>query len=365
MWKRYNYRIYPSSSQQDALKRWFGCSRYVWNKALRDNTLHTKKELDATLPLLKSEHPWLKEPMAISLQQVHTDFEKAIISYKRGITNYPRLKTSKDEQSIRFPMRLVVGDRHKKTSILNLPKLGKVKMRISRPLPESSSCTIKRLKSGVYIASFVVKNVVKNTTSYKDPVGVDLGIKDLATLSNGIVFPKLIDYNHNVKINYDKIKHHRKHLSETQYGSNRQEKIKRAITKLSVKIHNQRLDYLHKVSRELSKYPLVVFEKISVRKIVKANTHNPSLANKLRYAGWYTLVELTKYKLNDEDNLILKVNPYNTSKTCHLCQTVHHVLTLNHREWECVECGAIHDRDVNAAKNILGLGLTEFASRHG
>ena len=365
MWKRYNYRIYPSSSQRDALKRWFGCSRYVWNRALRDNTMHTKKELDATLPLLKIESPWLKEPMAISLQQVHTDFEKGIISYKRGITNYPRLKTSKDEQSIRFPMRLVVADRHKKTSILNLPKLGKVKMRLSRPLPESSSCTIKRLKSGIYIASFVVKQVVKNTMSYKDPVGVDLGIKDLATLSNGIVFPKLIDYNPNVKVNYDKLEYHRHRLSETQYGSNRQGKIKRAITNLYVKIHNQRLDYLHKVSRELSKYPLVVFENISVRNIVKANAHNPKLANKLRYAGWYTLVELTKYKLNDENNLIMKVNPYNTSKTCNLCHTVNHVLTLNHREWQCSECNAIHDRDVNAAINILGLGLTEIASRRG
>lgn len=378
MFKRYKYRVYPTKLQQIELAKWFGCARFVWNRGVELNQLRAANpvqttngrrvslfnnvELDSFLPRLKHEHPWLKEPYSSCLQQVNKDLYQAMKANRNGTANPPKFKTKYQRDSLRFPMKLVVQKPEGKYTKVHLPKLGPLKLRYSRPLPPHRSCDLTRTLDGHYYLTFVVvkgSNHKKCNRRSSKSIGVDLGVKDLAILSNGDKYKSISQFNPKIRRNLQALVRYRERLTRKVVGSRNYKNTELAIARLSRKITNQRLDYFHKVARELSSHNHVVFEDLSTRQLMNHNRNKPGLRTAIQFSGWAHLVRFTTYRMNDKECEVTLVDPRNTTKTCSGCGELNHRLTLGTRTWVCVHCEVEHDRDVNAATNILRLGTSE------
>lgn len=376
MFKRYKYRVYPTKIQQIELAKWFGCVRFVWNRGIELNqhlrevpvklkgghcrTTFTNVELDAFLPRLKEEYPWLKEPSAPCLQQVNKDLWLATKAHISGKTGKPKFKSKYQRDSLRFPMRLVVRKPEGKYTKVHLPKLGPLKMRYSRILPPHGSCDLTRTLDGHYYLSFVVKASANRITCKAregTTVGIDLGVKDLAILSTGERYNSISVANPNIRKNLRALVRYRERLKGQVEGSRGYKSTTLAIARLSRTITNQRLDYFHKVAAELARHDHVVFEKLSTEQLMQKNIRKPGLRIAIQFSGWDHLIRFTAYRMKDKEGKLTLVNPRNTSKMCNLCGWLNHKLSLRTRTWICGGCEQEHDRDINAALNIKALGI--------
>jgi len=358
---RYKYRIYPNHIQVTRINQLFGCCRYVWNQSLAHcNQLYangSKKPsyVDLTKQFItkaKRELVWLKEVASTPLQQSLKDLDQAYKNFfnsctgkRKGIkVKLPKFKSRKSRQTARF-----VGENYQVgQDKIYLPKVGKIKIVWSRPLASKpSSVTIIKDSAGRYFASFVVETCPENLPKLGKSIGIDLGISSFATLSNGdkINAPKPL------KNNLKKLAKFQRKFARTESGSKRREKLRLKIGKLHAKIKDIRTDFIHKLSTDLiRKYDVIVLEDLNVSGMVK----NRKLAKAISDLGWRQFRDLAEAKCEKygrEFKVISRWEP--TSQKCSCCGFKGGKKELNVREWTCLNCGTFHDRDVNAAVNIL------------
>lgn len=363
IYKTYKFRMYPNTEQQELLSKYFGCVRFVYNHFLNerkeqysetqksDNYYEQAKKM--TLLKKQEEYSWLKEINSQTLQHSLRHLETAYTNFFKGTAKFPRFKTRKSGGSFTVPQFCSVSD-----SRIFIPKFKNgIKIKEHRTFKcKVKNMTISVTPSGKYFVSILSEVEYKPLQKTNAKVGIDLGIKDLVITSDGIKYPS----NKFIKYYSKELTKAQKHLSRKTHGSvcwNRQ-RIK--VAKIQEKIHNCRMDKLHKISTDLIKrYDVICCEDLNV----KGMQRNHKLAQYISDASWGTFLTLLSYKAEINDKQVVKIGRYYpSSKTCQHCGYVKEDLTLKDREWICPNCGNIIDRDLNAAINILNEGLRNISA---
>ena len=349
--KAFRFRVYPNQAQQSALAIQFGHTRFVYNhyRTVREGYyLDTGTSLtyaDCTTDLadvLKVEHPWLKEADSQAMQQAIKDLDRAYTNFFEGRAAYPTYRRKFDTQSIRYPQRFKVSNKR-----VYLPKVGWVKCIFHRPIEgEMKQCTVTQTKSGRYFVSISVEMEVEEPVPTNGSVGIDLGLTTFAALSTG----EKIDKPKHLHSSQRRLAIRQRRLSRKQKSSKQRNKARLPVAKLHERIVNQRKDYQHKLSRQLvDRYSVLSFESLNVAGMVK----NHNLAKAISDAAWSQFVGFCEYKAAWANGQVLRVDRFfPSSRLCSGCGKKHKNLTFNIRQWVCVACGVIHDRDTNAAINI-------------
>jgi putative transposase len=363
---RYRYRIYPLDSQKIALAKLFGCVRVVWNDALgfckeshQQGEKHNRGvELQKQFitQAKKTEcRQWLGEVSAIPLQQSINDLGQAYQNFfnscngkrKGKKVKFPKFKKRKAQQSARF----TIGGFKVHPDKVYLAKIGKIKIVWSRPLPSiPSSVTVIKDSADRYFLSFVVEISPVKLHDNGKSVGIDLGIIDFATLSDGekVKAPKPLKKNLKrlIKLN--------RNLSRKQKGSKRREKARKRLALLHGKIKDTRTDFLQKLSTKIIREnQTIVLEDLNTSGMIK----NRKLSRAISDLGWRsfrTMLEAKCEMYGRDFRTIDRWEP--TSQRCSFCGLKVGKKELSVREWTCLNCGTQHDRDINAAVNILVAG---------
>jgi len=367
--RAYKYRFYPTPEQADQLARTFGCVRYVYNRALAERSRAWTQEqrrvtFADTSKMLTAwkrdeETAWLAEPSKGPLQAALRHLQAAYDKFWRKQSGYPKFKKKgKTRDSATYYANCFTFRDGK-------VKLAKQKepldIRWSRPLPEGadpSQVTVSRDSQGRYHISILVEEAITELPKNDSTVGIDAGITTLYTLSTG---EKVANPRHEKK-DREKLARAQRALSRKQKGSRNGAKARRKVARIHARIADRRRDHLHKLSTRLVRENQVIaIEDLSVRNMVK----NRSLARSISDASWSSFRTMLEYKADWYGRDVVAIDRfYPSSKTCSECGRIVESLPLNVRGWEC-ECGAMHDRDVNAAKNILAVGLTVSACGDG
>ena len=365
MKSRWTFRCYPTPEQEQHLVRTFGCVRYVWNWALRARTDAFRAgermgypATDKALTLLKQqpETVWLNEVSSVCLQQALRDLQAAFSNFFDKRTAYPSFKRKEARQSANYTERGFSFDPERR--ILKLAKIGTIKVKWSRKaIPHPSSIRLIRTATGKYFVSLVVETQPAPLPETGESVGIDFGVARLATLSNG---ERIANPKHGAKWQR-RLAFYQKRLARATKGSKRRMKAKRHVARIHEKIANSRSDTLHKLSTDLvTRFDVICVEDLNLRGMVK----NHSLARSLHDASIGTAIRMIEWKAERYGKKVVKIDRwFPSSKTCSGCGHVVEKLPLSVREWTCPECGTIHDRDANAAANILAVGQT--VSAHG
>lgn len=364
-------RIYPDTKQADKLARSFGCARWFWNNSLAETQKlyhETGKglgqfALNARLPGLKKEFEWLKETHSQVLQSVSLNLSRAFINFFERRAAYPNFKSKHGRQSIQYPQGVKIVEGRK----LFLPKIGHVKAKVHREISGTiKTVTISKTPSGKFFASILTETGLDAPAISFDGkiLGVDVGLAHIAITSDGSKF----DNPKHVAKAQKNLKRKQRKLSRKEKGSNSRNKARILVAKAHEKTANARKDYLHKLSRRLvDENQVIAVEDLHVRGMMK----NHCLAKSISDAGWGMFTTMLKYKTEQVGKGYIEVNRFFPStKACSCCGHVVKSLPLNTRNWKCIECGAAHDRDINAAKNIaleakrmIAAGIAGTASR--
>ena len=367
----YRYRFYPTPAQADLLARTFGCVRYVYNWGLEARTAAYRehgehigyRETFAALSRdLKPANPWLREPSSVPLQQTLRQLDKAFTSFFAGRTQYPRFKTRSDKQSALFTRDAFRYEVTDAGPVLKLAKMdAPLKVKWSRvPPSHPSSVTVVRDRSGRYFVSLVCDAPRREAPpADRAAIGVDLGLAHFCTLSTG----EKVENPRYLERDLKKLRRARKALSRKEKGSANREKARKRVAKIHARIADRRRDFLNKLStRLIRENQAVCVEDLNIRGMLR----NRRLARHVGQAGWGEFVRMLEYKAELHGRAVLKCGRFEpTSKRCSHCGHVREALPLGVREWACGECGAEHDRDANAAENILAAGLAVAASGDG
>ena len=369
MIKGYKYKLIPNQEQRETLSKYFGCVRFIYNWGL-EKKIETHKEsgksisyvkLSRELTLLKQqkEFAWLKECSSDSLIQSLRNLETAFSNFFKKNAKYPKFKTKKHSRdSVKF-MQHVHFDFVNWT--VKLPKIGKVDLCKSRAFNQTTCkqgiTTVSRDHCGTYWCVVTVDDLQempsKAEISKDSSVGIDLGIKDYAILSDGRKFsnPKHLE---NTK---KKLAHLQKVFSRKEKGSKNYEKMRIKVAKCHRKIANKRNDYLHNLSSYLvNNYKTICLEDLNVKGMLQ----NHHLARAIQDASWGEFTRQLQYKSDwNGDNIIYIGRFEPSSKTCSVCGYKNEDLKLSDRKWTCPNCGTKHDRDVNAAINIKEMAFKE------
>ena len=356
--KSYIFRMYPNHTQEVLLAKTFGCVRFIWNKCVETfesyDSVKNPNPKTPTKKDLESEFHWLKEVSAATLQQKTRDFEEFKKQYfnkdRKKKIEEPNYKSKKSKQSFRLPNpKFKLSD-----DKIRLEKIGWVKIVMDRSIPENAkflSCTVSKNKSGQYFVSILVEEemVYKNKTG--KTVGVDLGIKELATLSDGKVF-------HNPKFLREKqakISKMQELLSKKKKGSNRKRKLQLKINRLYRDVKNERDWYTHNLTTNLvNNYDIICIEDLNVSGMMK----NHHLAYSISDSCFATIRTQLEYKCFWYGKQLVIIDRfYPSSKTCSNCGWKNSSLKLSDRVFECKQCGTQIDRDLNAALNIQAVGV--------
>lgn len=373
---RYSYRLYPDAGQRQALARAFGCARVVYNDALAYRQAAYKvgekypgdAEVSAMLTRSKStpERAFLNEVSAVVLQQALADLSQAYKNFfdsrsgkrKGQPVGLPRFRSRKDaEQSIRFTAN--ANFKIRPDGKLRLPKIGHVEVRWTRELPTApSSVTVIRDSAGRYFASFVVKVAERPLPITERECGLDLGLTHFAVMDDGtkVAAPRLL------RKAAKKLRNVHRALSRKQKGSRNREKARVKVARAHAKVANARRDFHHKLStRLIRENQAVTVETLSVKGLARTR-----LAKSVHDAGWSGFVNMLEYKAELYGRDFRKVGRFEpTSQTCSACGVKDGPKPLFVREWQCKTCGTVHDRDVNAARNIAALGRREALYARG
>ena len=372
---RYNYRVYPTPSQQASLARAFGCARVVFNDGLRARQEARAEGLpylsDAelskrvTAAKLTPEREWLGEVSSVVLQQALADLNVAYRSFFASITGKragrrvapPRFRSRKDNrQAIRFTAnaRFKVLDNGR----LRLPKIGDVQVHWSRTLPSApSSVTIVKDAAGRYFASFVVQATDEPLPPTDSEVGIDLGLTHFAVLSDGtkVAAPKFLRRAART------LRRLQQDVSRKQRGSANRKKAVVKVARAHARVGDTRRDWQHKLSTAIIRDNQAVY----VEDLCVVGLGRTRLAKSVHDAGWASLTGMLEYKAARYGRSFGRVDRFFPStKTCSDCGRINQKLALDVRSWTC-PCGATHDRDVNAAMNVLAAGRAESLNACG
>ena len=346
-------RIYPNAVQADKLAKAFGCARWYWNNSLAETQKvyqETGKglgqyQLNARLPQLKSEIEWLGETHSQVLQSVSLHLSRAFVNFFERRAKYPQFKSKHRKQSIQYPQGVKIVDACK----VYLPKIGHVKAIVHRELAGSiKTVTVSKDPSGKYFASILCENLVAmpDISLNGKILGIDVGLTDLAVTSDG---SKFANPKHVLKAQKNLAKK-QQHLSRKAKGSNTRNKARLLVAKAHERVANTRQDYLHKLSTRLvNENQVIAVEDLHVKGMMK----NHNLARAIGDAGWGSFTNMLKYKTARQGKGYIEVNRFfASSKTCSCCMHAQAKMPLDVRMWTCDQCGAKHDRDINAAINI-------------
>jgi putative transposase len=366
----YKYRIYPTEEQQILLSKTFGCKRVIYNYYLEiQETRYKNKEprlshfdINKDITKLKDEKEWLREVDSIALQSSAEDLTKAYDNFFKSVTGKrkgpkispPKFKNKNSRQSYRTRSVRVNED-----GTLRIPKLKIVKAVIHRKIPEGSiikSATISRNPDGRYYASILVETEVALRPMTGKEVGCDLGLKDLLIMSNGMKF-KRPDELSNIARTKQLLKAKQKQFARTVKGSKNHDALRRQVARLYSKGTRQRNEYYHLVSRYLvDNYDSIYVEDLSSKNMLQ----NRKLSRAIHEVAWSTLANMISYKSSWAGKTYHRISRwYPSSKTCSSCGHKLETLDLGTREWTCPDCGTHHDRDLNAAMNILQVGQSD------
>jgi putative transposase len=369
---RYNYRLDPQPRHRAALGKAFGCARVVFNDGLAarrqaheaGQRYVTDAELSARLTAAKatSGRAWLTEVSAVVLQQALADLNTAYRNYFASLAGTrkgpkagpPRFRSRKDtRQAIRFTAnaRFAVLPDGK----LRLPKIGDVPVRWSRSLPsEPSSVTVIRDCAGRYFASFVVQAGPGPLPEAQSVVGIDLGLKHFAVLSDGrkIASPRFLRRAEN------KLRRAQRSLSRKEKGSRNRDKTRVTVARMHARVADARRDFCHQLSTALIREnQAVAVENLAVKGLARTR-----LAKPVHDAGWSAFVAMLEYKARLYGRGFYRIGRFEpTSQRCSACGVKDGPKPLHVRAWQCGACGARLDRDVNAAVNVAraaGLAVT-------
>ncbi len=360
--KTFKYRIYPNKEQQEILSKHFGCCRFIYNYFLNERKEYylTHKDTEKKtlnyydnamfLPQLKEkdEFKWLKKVNAQSLQQSLRYLDEAYNRFFRRQANYPKFKSKNEKQSFVIPQNFRIEENK-----LHIPRLKTgIKVIIDRPLTgKPCSATISKNKVNQYHVSITTETEHEILPQNKNIVGIDLGIKTLVTTSNGKKYENLKTYHQYEK----KLKYAQRQVSKKKKGSNSRKKAIFKLSRIHNKIKNIRENHLHQISHQIiSENQVIISEDLSVANMLK----NHKLAKSIQSASWGELIRQLNYKAEWNERLYIKVDRFfPSSKMCSCCGFIINELPLNIREWKCPKCETIHDRDVNAARNIEIQGM--------
>jgi putative transposase len=367
--KSYKVRLYPNNSQEVLLRKTFGCVRKVWNSLLDFNIKGYEKDkenfsLEFNTTHLKKEFEFLNEVSAAALQQKGRDLKetysqwfKSVKGKRKASIGYPKFKKKGVRESYRLPNQKFTL--FKEANLIRLEKIGKVSCRFPANMPDDCklvSVTISKTSCGKYFASVVTQQDVQPLPQTGKRIGLDIGIKDLMTLSNGVVIknPRFL------RENQSKIKRVQQHLSRKTKGSNRYKKCKTKLAKLHYKVASQREWYLHNITKAIVKdYDIIAIETLSS----EGMKGSISAINRSIYdTSIYELTRQLEYKSQWYGKTFTKVDKwFPSSQLCCECGKQNKgIKNLDVREWQC-SCGAMHQRDHNAAKNILKQGFKDLS----
>lgn len=362
MIKAYKYRLNPNEEQRTFFEKSFGCARYVYNWGLslrdeayqKDGTRLGWVEICKRMTELKKQEntSWLNEVFSQSLQSSIRNLDAAFTKFLRGKANFPKYKSKKDRQSFQLVQGVSINFANHK---VKLPKIGWVNFYKNREfVGKIGTVTISKSSTGKYYMSIVVDDGLdlpeKAPINHETSVGIDVGIKDFAVLSNGQVF----ENPRHLEKAEKRLKVLQRRLAKKQKGSNRREKARLAVAKAHERVRNCRADYIHKVtSKIIRENQAVIIEDLNVDGMMK----NHNLAKHIASVSWSEFFRQLQYKAEWNGVNLIRIGRFEPSSKMCLCGAINKDLKLSQREWDCPNCGRHNDRDLLAAINIKRLGL--------
>ena len=363
--RAYRFRLYPTPEQEQVLAQTFGCARFAYNHMLRLRTdaWFSRQErigyheTSAALTQLKKdpEFAWLNEVSSVPVQQALRHLQSAFANFFAKRAKYPTFKRKDGPQSSEYTTSAFKWD----GKVLKLAKMNTpLDVRFSRTIPRAAkvtTVTVSKDAAGRYFVSMLCDDTVQPKAEVEGKVGIDLGLTHFAILSTG----EKIAAPNTFRKREAKLAKLQRRLAKKQKGSANRKKARLKVAKLHVKIADSRKDFLHKLStRLINENQVIAIETLAVSNMQK----NHSLAKSIADASWSEFVRQLEYKALWYGRELVGIDRwYPSSKRCSDCGHTVAKMPLNVREWACPECGTVHDRDINAARNVLAAGLAVSA----
>jgi putative transposase len=357
MLKSFKYRLYPTTNQKDLLEQQFGCKRFVWNYFLnkrKESYLKDKISLNyydcaKELTNLKKEDDfgWLKNANSQTLQHTLRDLDIAYNNFFRKTSKFPNFKSKKHNQSFRVPQHIDI-----RNDKIYFPKFKEgIKLKQHILCENIKFITISKTKTNKYFVSVTCDVDVKSLTSNKEIIGIDVGVKDFATLSTGEKIQNKKHFHKKLK----KLKYNQKQLSKKKKDSSKRNKQKVKVAKIHEKITNDKMDFLHKLSNRLvNENQVICIEDLDVKNMMEKS----KLSRYIQECSWGEFFRQLEYKCNWYGKTLIKIDRYfPSSKTCNNCGYIKEDLNLQDRHYNCPSCNVEIDRDINASLNVLQQGI--------